>query len=180
MPPIIPQSLPYQAFVPPPHIPPPPPFPPVPPVISQPLPYQAFVPPPPQPQNFPQIGARVDYNAQLLEGFNQTHARRRNQRRHRSSTAHVEPGPLLPPPQIHQHVINPQHETENQRYLQAQQEQGQQLQQQLQQEQMQRQEMEHCRQLQVQQELVRRQELENQRLFDLQQQQLEHQRLQVL
>ncbi|KAH0834036.1 hypothetical protein J3R83DRAFT_11277, partial [Lanmaoa asiatica] len=39
----------------------PPPILPQPPVLpNQPLPYQAFVPPPPQPQHFPQMGARVD------------------------------------------------------------------------------------------------------------------------
>ena len=32
------------------------------PPINQPLPYQAFVPPPPQPQNYPQMDARVDYS----------------------------------------------------------------------------------------------------------------------
>ena len=100
------------------------------PPINQPLPYQAFVPPPPQPQNYPQMDARVDYNAQLLQGFNQTHGRRRNQRRNRSSAAHSESasGSVQPPPQnppIYQHVINFQHEAENQRHLQAQQEQEQ-------------------------------------------------------
>ncbi|KAH0839775.1 hypothetical protein J3R83DRAFT_718, partial [Lanmaoa asiatica] len=50
-------------MIPPINIPPPlpPPMLPQPPVLlNQPLPYQAFVPPPPQPQHFPQMGARVD------------------------------------------------------------------------------------------------------------------------
>jgi hypothetical protein len=95
---------------------------------NQPLPYQAFVPPPPQPQNNPQMGVQVDYNACLLKGFHQTHGRWSNQRCNHSSAAYSEPGPTLPPPQnlqIHQHVINFQHEAEHQRYLQAQQEQEQ-------------------------------------------------------
>ena len=45
------------------------------PPIKQPLPYQAFVPSPPPPQNYPQMDAQVDYNAQLLQGFNQSHGR---------------------------------------------------------------------------------------------------------
>ncbi|KAN0073607.1 hypothetical protein V8E55_012214 [Tylopilus felleus] len=95
---------------------PPPLPPPMPPAFdqlpNQPLPYQAFVPPPSEPQHFPQMSARVDYNARLLQGFNQTHERRRNRRRGHFSVSHSEPGPVLPPPQnlqIHQHVINFQH-----------------------------------------------------------------------
>ena len=87
----------------------------------QPLPYQPFVPPPPQPQNYPQMGVQVDYNAQLLEGFNQTHGRQHNQRCKHSSAAHSESasGPAWPPQNqpIYQHVINFQHEAENQRYF---------------------------------------------------------------
>ena len=68
------------------------------PPINQPPPYQAFVPPP---QNYPQMDARVDYNAQLLQGFNQTHSRRQNQRHNRSSAAHFESASdsVQPPPQ---------------------------------------------------------------------------------
>ena len=108
--------------------PPPPPLPspilpafPQPPVFpNQPLSYQAFIPPPPQPWSDPLMGARVDYNARLLEGCNQTHGRRRNQRCNRSSATHSESasGSTQPSPQnpyIYQHVINFQHEAENQR-----------------------------------------------------------------
>lgn len=97
-------------------------LPPPPPPFLQPLSYQAFMPPPPQPLNFPQMGAHVDYNACLLEGFNQTYSRQRNQRCSCSSAAHSESGPVsLQNPQIYQHAINFQHEAEKQRYLQAQQ-----------------------------------------------------------
>jgi hypothetical protein len=74
------------------------------------------------------MGAQVDYNAQLLEGFNPTHGRQHNQRCNQSFAAHSESahGLVQPPsqnPQIYQHVVNFQHEAENQRCLQAQQEQ---------------------------------------------------------
>ncbi|KAF8551010.1 hypothetical protein OG21DRAFT_1524753 [Imleria badia] len=114
------------------------------------------------------MGAWVDYSARLMEGFNWNHNRQCNQMHNRSSAAHSKPSPVFPPPQnpqIHQHVSNFQHEAEDQRYIQAQQEQHsmglQQLHQQLQ---------EHQHHMQFQQELAQRHQLEHQRLLELQQQ----------
>ncbi|KAI6010574.1 hypothetical protein BKA83DRAFT_4132528 [Pisolithus microcarpus] len=175
-----PQPPPLPAPLPPQMVPFPPPY------------YQNFAPPAPPPQSVPQ---HVDYTARLLEGFNNDHGRRRQQRRNQrannistAAPAHAGPSHAPPPPNYHtyQQVSNLQHEAEEWRNQQAQQQHAQHLQamqvQQLQewqhlqsmrvrQQQQQGQEWEHLQSMRVQQQQQQGQEWGNLQSMRVQQQQ---------